>query len=40
MPAWVGGLAKLRYIDLHGNYITLYEVEKLRSVLRHCEIGY
>lgn len=40
MPAWVGGLAKLRYIDLHRNYITLYEVQKLRERLPHCEIAY
>lgn len=40
MPAWVGGLAKLRYMDLHRNYITLYEVNKLQERLPHCEIAY
>lgn len=40
LPVWVGGLGKLRYLDLRLNPMVSYEIRLLESSLSKCRIVY
>ncbi len=40
IPSWVGGLSKLRIMDISFNHLTKYEIGLVEGMIPHCEVSY